>query len=153
MLNRLAGVSAIQVPYKGLGPALSGLVAGQIDYMFADGAAYPQIFSGKLRLLAVGGTERLALFPDTPTLIEAGIAGFNYESAHALVAPAGTHKDIVARLHRETVRALRTPEIGERIRTTVGDVIANTPEEFAANLRSDYQRIGRLIQEMGIRGD
>ena len=153
MLNRQTGVSTIHVPYKGLGPALSDLVAGQIDFMWTDGGARPQILAGKLKLLAVASAARLALFPETPTLIEVGVPGFHYDSAHAFVAPAGTPKDIIMRLHREVARILRTPEVSERIGATVSEVIGNTPDEFAANLRADHQRIGRLIQEMGIRGE
>jgi len=153
LLNRLAGVSTIHIPYKGLGPALSDLVAGQFDFMFVDGGAYPQIRAGKIKLLATAGASRLALFPDTPTLIEAGIAGFNYDSAHALAVPAGTPKEIIGRLNAEVVKILRAPDITERINAMVADVIANSPEEAMASMRADHQRIGRLIQEMGIKAD
>ncbi len=153
MLKRMANVSATHIPYKGLGPALTDLLAGQIDFMFDGGGSIPQIRSGKTKLLAVGSAARLALFPETPTLMEAGVAGFNNDSAHALVAPAGTPSDIIARLHREVVSILRTPEISERIRGTGAEVIGNAPEEFAANLRAEHQRIGRFIRETGIRSD
>ena len=153
MLIRQAGGSAVHVPYKGLGPALADLLAGQIDFMFDSGGGVAQIRSGKARLLAVGSTTRYALFRDAPTLIEAGLPGFNTESSHALVAPAGTPADVVARLHQEVVRILKNPEVVERILATGAEVIANTPEEFTANLRAEYQRIGRFIQEAGIRGD
>jgi len=153
LLNRLAGVAAAHVPYKGLGPALGDLLAGQIDFMFDGGGSLPQIRSGKIKLLAVGSASRPPLFRDTPTLVEAGVAGFHYDSAHALVAPSGTPAEIVARLHRDVVRILRTPEVVERIRGAGAEIVANTPEEFAANLRAEHQRIGRIIQETGIRGD
>lgn len=153
LLNRLAGASAVHVPYKGLGPALADLLAGQIDFMFDGGGSLPQVRSGKIKLLAVGSASRPPLFPDTPTLVEAGVAGFHYDSAHALVAPAGTPSQIVAHLHRDVVRILQSPEVLERIRGTGAEVVANTPEEFAANLRAEHQRIGRIIQETGIHGD
>jgi tripartite-type tricarboxylate transporter receptor subunit TctC len=153
MLNRLAGVKAVHVPYKGLGPALADLVAGQIDFIFADGAANSYIQSGKVKLLAVASSQRVALFPQAPTMLESGVAGFQYDAAHALVAPTGTPRDIIVKLNREVVKILRTPEIKERIDATVGDVIGNSPEEFAANLKANHERIGRLIREIGIRGD
>ena len=153
MLKRLANVSATHIPYKGLGPALTDLLAGQIDFMFDGGGSIPQIRSGKIRLLAVDSAARLALFPETPTLMEAGITGFSNGTAHALVAPAGTPSGIIARLNREVVEILRTPEVSERIRRTGAEVVGNVPEEFAANLRAEHQRIGRFIQETGIRSD
>jgi tripartite-type tricarboxylate transporter receptor subunit TctC len=153
LLNRLAGVSTVHVPYKGLGPALNDLLAGQIDFMFIDGGGYPQVRAGKIRLLAVASGSRLSLLPDVPTLIESGVAGFNYDSAHALAVPAGTPREIVARLNTEIVKILRTPDVNERIRTAVAEVIGNTPDEAAANMREDLQRIGRIIHEMGIRAD
>ena len=153
ILKRQANVSATHIPYKGLGPALADLLAGQIDFMFDAGGSIPQIRSGKVKLLAVASEARRASFPQTPTLIESGVPGFHYGSPHALVAPAGTPKDIIARLNHEVGKILRTPEFNERIRATGTEVVGNTPEEFAANLRAEYQRIGRFIQEMGIRGD
>ena len=153
MLNRLANVSVVHVPYKGLGPALGDLLAGQIDFMFDGGGAISQIRSGKIALLAVGSGARLAQFPDTPALNEAAVPGFNNDSAHALLAPAGTPGEVIGRLHREVARILRTPEIAERIRATGAEVIGNAPEEFAANLRAEHQRMGRFIREAGIRSD
>jgi tripartite-type tricarboxylate transporter receptor subunit TctC len=143
----------VHIPYKGLGPALNDLLAGQLDFMFIDGGGYPHIRAGKIRLLAVTTASRQALFPDTPTLIEAGVAGLNYDSAHALAAPAATPREIVARLNAEVVKILRMPDISERIRNFVAELIGNSPDEAAANMRDDHQRIGRLIQEMGIRAD
>jgi tripartite-type tricarboxylate transporter receptor subunit TctC len=153
LMNRMAKLSTVHVPYKGIGPAQSDLLAGQLNFMFVDGAAYSLIRAGKLRMLAVASANRLSLLPDTPTMSESGVQGFQYDSAHVLVAPAGTPKDVMAKLNGEVVKILRIPEISERIRVTVAEVIANSPEEAASNLRSDYQRIGRLVQEMGIRAD
>lgn len=153
LMNRLAKISTIHVPYKGIGPAQSDLIAGQLNFMFVDGSAYSQIRAGKLRMLAVASAQRLSILPDTPTMIEAGVPGLHYDSAHVLVAPGGTSKDIIARLNAEVVKGLRSPDVSERIRATVAEVIANSPEESAANLRADFQRIGRLVREMGIRAD
>jgi tripartite-type tricarboxylate transporter receptor subunit TctC len=152
-MNRMARISTVHIPYKGIGPAQSDLLAGQLNFMFVDGSAYAQIRAGKLRMLAVATGNRLSLLPDTPTMIEAGVPGFNYDSAHLLAAPGGTPREIIARLNAEVVKLLRSPEVNERIRATVAEVIANSPDEASASLRADFQRIGKLIQEMSIRAD
>jgi tripartite-type tricarboxylate transporter receptor subunit TctC len=154
MLGRLTGMPVIHVPYKGLGPALTDLLAGQIDFLFDGGGAMSHIRSGKVKLLAVGSRSRwTTLFPDTPTLIEAGLPGFHYDSAHVFAAPAGTPRDIIVRLNREAVRILKSPEAVERINRTGADPIGNSAEEAAANMRAEYERIGKFIREAGIRGD
>ena len=153
MLGRMTGSAVIHVPYKGLGPALTDLLAGQIDFLFDGGGAMAYIRSGKVKLLAVGSASRLSLFPDSPTLIEAGLPGFHYDSAHAFVAPAGTPREVVARLNREAVRILRSPEVIERIHRTGAEPIGNSPEEAAASMRAEHERIGRFIHEAGIRAD
>jgi len=153
LMNRLAGISTVHVPYKGLGPAQTDFLAGQFNFMFVDGASYPHIRAGKLRALAVASANRLSLLPEFPTMIESGVPGFNYDSAHVLMAPAGTPREVIARLNAEAVKALRSTDVTDRIRLTVADVIANSPDDAAANLRGDFQRIGRLVQEMGIKAD
>jgi tripartite-type tricarboxylate transporter receptor subunit TctC len=153
LMNRMARINTVHVPYKGMQPAISDLVAGQTNFMFADGGAYPFVQSGKLRLLAVASAARLRVLPDTPTLAEAGVSGFHYDSAHTLAVPAGTPKDIVARLNAEVVKILRAPELTERIRFMVAEPIANSSEEATANTRADFERTGKLLREMNIRAD
>lgn len=153
LMNKMAGLSTVHVPYKGIAPAIADLVGGQTQFMFVDGGAYPHVVAGKLRLLAVASGTRLAFLPDTPTMIEAGVPGFHYDSAHTLVVPAGTPVEVLARLNTEVVKALRSPDLTERIRQMVAEVIANSPEDAAANVRADHQRIGVLLKEMGIRAD
>jgi tripartite-type tricarboxylate transporter receptor subunit TctC len=153
MLSRMTGAPVVHVPYKGLGPALNDLLAGQIDFMFDGGGSAAHIRSGKVKLLGVGGTARLTHFPDAPTLIEAGLPGFHYDSAHALVVPAATPKPIIARLSREAVSALRSPDAVERINRTGAVPIGNTPEEAAASMQAEHERIGKFIREAGIRSD
>lgn len=153
MMNRMAGLSTVHVPYKGITPAINDLVAGQTSFMFVDGGGYPFVENGKLRLLAVAGSARLQFMPDTPAMAEAGIVGFQYDSAHTLAMPAGTPKEIVTRLNTEVVKILRSPALVERIRVMVAEVIANSPEEATAATRADYQRIGQLLKELGVRAD
>jgi tripartite-type tricarboxylate transporter receptor subunit TctC len=153
MLGRMTGSPVVHVPYKGLGPALTDLLAGQIDFLFDGGGAMSHIRSGKVKLLAVGSASRLSLFPDSPTLIEAGLPAFHYDSAHAFVAPAGTPRDVLVRLNGEAVRILKTPEVVERIHRTGAEPIGNSAEQAAANMRAEHERIGKFIREAGIRGD
>ena len=153
MLGQMTHSPVVHVPYKGLGPALTDLLAGQIDFLFDGGGAMSHIRSGKIKLLAVGSASRLSLFPDSPTLIEAGLPGFHHDSAHVFAAPAGTPREIVLRLNREAVRILKTPEVVERIHRTGAEPIGNSPEEAAASLRAEHERLGKFIREAGIRGD
>ena len=153
LMNRLAGLSTVHVPYKGIQPAITDLVAGQTSFMFADGGAYPFVQSGKLRLLAVASAKRLAFLPNTPTLAEAGVPGFHYDSAHTLAVPAGTPKDVLARINAEAVKALRAPELAEKLRGMVMEVIANGSDEAQAATRADHERTGKLLKETGIKAD
>jgi tripartite-type tricarboxylate transporter receptor subunit TctC len=153
MLAKLTGSPLTHVPYKGSGPAMNDLLAGQIDLMFDSGGALSLIRAGKIKLLAVGSPERIAAFPDTPTLREAGLPAYHYDSAHTIAVPAGTPKEIVVRLNREIVRILRLPEVAERIQRGGPEIIANSPEEASASIRGEYQRVGLLVREAGIRID
>jgi tripartite-type tricarboxylate transporter receptor subunit TctC len=151
MLSSLAGASVVHVPYKGSGPAMNDLLAGTIDFMFDSGGALSHMRAGKIKLLAVGSPTRLRAFPETPTLREAGLNDYHYDSAHLLAAPSGTPKNIVDRLNREAVKALRAPEVMERIQRSGPEIIANTPEQAAASIRAEHQRIGALVKQAGIR--
>jgi tripartite-type tricarboxylate transporter receptor subunit TctC len=153
LMNRMANLSTVHVPYKGIQPAIADLVAGQTNFMFSDGGAYPFVQSGKLRMLAVASAARLRILPDTPTLAEAGVPGFHYDSAHTIAVPVGTPPDILARINAEAVKALRAPELADRLRNMVMEVIANSWEEANAATRADYERTGKLMKEMGIRAD
>jgi tripartite-type tricarboxylate transporter receptor subunit TctC len=139
------------VPYKGAAPALTDLLGGQLDFMFDPGIGLGQVRAGKLRLLAVGSPKRSPLFPDAPTLAEAGIAGFDADSWFGFYAPAGLPADIAARLNRELNRALQTPAVKDRILAIGGEVGAMTAAEFAALQRADRERFGALIREAGIK--
>jgi tripartite-type tricarboxylate transporter receptor subunit TctC len=151
MLSSLAGTPLVHVPYKGSGPAMNDLLGGTIDFMFDSGGALSHMRAGKIKLLAVGSPTRLQAFPETPTLREAGLDDYHYDSAHLLAAPRGTPKDIVDRLNREAVKALRAPEVMERIQRSGPEIIANTPEQAAASIRAEHQRIGALVKQAGIR--
>jgi len=153
MLKRAAKIDIVHVPYKGAAPALTDLLGGQLDFMFDPGIGLPQVRAGKLRLLAVGSPKRSALFPDTPTLAEAGMTGFDADSWFGFYAPAGVPADILARLNREINRALQTPAVRERITALGAEAVALTAEEFAALQRADRERFGVVVREAGIKLD
>lgn len=150
---RATGATALHVPYKGAGPALQDVMGGQVDFVWDPGLALRQVAGGKIKILAVGAPKRLSAAPDVPTVAEFGYAGFNTASAHALLAPAGTPKAIVARLNRDAVQALRRPEIAGRIRSMGIEPIGNSPEEAAADIRSEHARLGELVRHAKIKLD
>jgi tripartite-type tricarboxylate transporter receptor subunit TctC len=110
----------------------------------------PSVSTGKLRALAVTGANRLPAAPDLPTMIEAGIAGYEYRSWMGVAVPAGTPKAIVTRLNMELVRAMRPPEAQAWFTAQGGDAVGDDPEAFAAVVRADHARWGKLIREAGI---
>jgi len=150
MLLRAAGISAVHVPYKGSGAALTALLGGEADFVFDPGVGIPQVKAGKARLLAVGSASRSAGFPETPTLAQAG-ADMTAVSIVGVLAPAGTPPGIVARLNREIMRIMQTPEVRASLAGMAAEPISATPEEFAAMLARDRDRFGVIVREAGIR--
>lgn len=151
LYKRMAGIDIVHVPYKGLAPALTDLLGGQIQAVFADiGLALKQIEAGKLRPIAVTSAQRFATLPAVPTVIEAGVPGYRAETWYGLVAPAGVPAAIISRLHAETRKALAAPELKAQL-ASQGLVPANlSSAEFAAMIREDFNKWGRLIKEANI---
>jgi tripartite-type tricarboxylate transporter receptor subunit TctC len=144
---------AIHVPYRGAAPAMQDLLAGQIDFMFDPGIGLNQVRAGKLKLLAVGSPKRSPLFPDVPTLDEAGLKGFDADTFFGFYAPAGTPPDIVNRLNSEINKILLTPAFKERVAALGSEPAPMSPAAFGAKAQEDTQRFGKLIRERHIRGD
>ncbi len=153
MMKAQTGTFATHIPYRGAAPALTDLLAGQIDFMFDPGIGLQHVRSGRLKMLAVGSPKRSPLFPDVPTLDEAGLKGFDADSVFGFYAPAGTPADVVARLNREINRILNTQGVKDRIIALGGEVMPITPQEFGAKAAADSQRFGALIKERKISGD
>jgi tripartite-type tricarboxylate transporter receptor subunit TctC len=153
MFKRAAKVDVVHVPYKGAAPALTDLLGGQLDFMFDPGIGLGHVRAGKLRLLAVGSPKRSPLFPDAPTVAEAGMAGFDADSWFGFYAPAGVPADILGRLNRELNRALQTPPVRDRILAIGGEPVAMSAAEFAEVQRKDRERFGVVVREAGIRLD
>ena len=153
LFNLMTQTKAIHVPYKGSALALADLLGGQLSYMFDTViTSAPQIKAGKLKAIGVSALKRSNSLPDIPTLDELGLKGYEITQWQALVAPAGTPKAVVDRLHREVVKALKLPDVVDRLATQGGnELVGNTPEEFAAVIRSDFTKYGKLIKEANLK--
>jgi tripartite-type tricarboxylate transporter receptor subunit TctC len=153
MMKAQAGLFAVHVPYRGAAPALTDLLAGQIDFLFDPGIALPHVKAGRLKLLAVGSPSRSPLFPDVPTMHDAGLKGFDADTLFGFYAPAGTPADVLARLNREINRILATPTVKERIAALGGEPAPMSPAEFGARMANDSKRFGAIVRERKIVGD
>jgi tripartite-type tricarboxylate transporter receptor subunit TctC len=153
MFKSQAGLFALHVPYRGAAPALQDLLAGQLDFYFDPGIGLQQVKAGKLRLLAVGSPKRSPMFPDVPTLEEAGLKGFDADTVFGFYAPAGTPPDVVNRLNREINRILATQPVKDRILAMGGEALPLTPAEFGAKATGDSRRFSAIIRERKILAD
>ena len=152
-LMRAASIEVTHVPYKGSQQVLVDLMGGLIDFTFDVGAAIPHIKSNKVRLLAVPGTRRSAVFPDTPTMAEAG-TNLDVSLLFAVYAPAGTPREIVTRLNREILRAAQTQEARAALATFAAEPVEPiTPEAFSAQQAEGRERYGALVRERSIRAN
>ena len=152
LLKKMAGIDMVHVPYKGGGPAVQDLLGGQVPVgVLGSTPVAPHHRSGKLRILAFTTKERFSIMPEIPTLHEAGLTGFDIPQWLGILAPRGTPPDIVARVHRETAAALKQPDVVERLARGALAPVGSTPEEFAAVIRSDFARWGKLAAELGIK--
>jgi tripartite-type tricarboxylate transporter receptor subunit TctC len=152
MFDSMAGVDMVHVPYKGLSPALADLLSGQVQLMFSSVVAIlPHIKAGKLRGLAVTGARRLASMPELPTIAESGFPGYEASSWYGILAPAGTPREIVAKLNAELSKALEQPEVRSSLLAEGAEPAGGSPERFAAHIRSEKERLGKLIRDAKIR--
>ena len=146
--RQMTGMQLIHVPYKGGAPALAEVVSGQVQALFSLAlAATPQIKAGRVRALAITSAQRSALAPELPTVAELGFPGFEVIGWFGWVAPAKTPRAIVQRLHGEIVRVLRESATKERLLALGADSADNTPEQFAAFIRSEHLKWARVIRE------
>ena len=155
LFKTMAGVDLVHVAYKGSAPALHDLLAGQVQVMFVNLlSSLPSIQAGKLRLLAVSPATRLANLPNVPTVAEAGVPGYAYESWFGMVAPAHTPRDVIRRLNTEVVATLAEPDIRTRLIEQGGvEPIGSTPDAFAETIRTDLARYADLVKRTGAHVD
>jgi tripartite-type tricarboxylate transporter receptor subunit TctC len=152
LFKSMTGVNLVHVPYKGLAPALIDLIGGQIQVVFADvGLVKGHIAGGKLKGLAVTSAARSSAMPDLPTVAEAGVPGYAGGTWYGILAPAGTPADIVSRVSAETRKTLAPPEIKAAFVGQGMDPAGGTPEQFAAFMREEFGKWGKVIREAGIK--
>ena len=153
LLKLMAKVDITHVAYKGGAPALVALVSGEVDMSYENSLIItPHIKSGRVKGLAVTGAKRSALLPDLPTIGET-LKGYSASGWYGLLAPAATPKPIIARLHTEAVKALRAPDVVEKLSGQGAEPVASTPEEFAAFIRSETDKWANLVKAAKMRTD
>ncbi|MFH1604519.1 MAG: tripartite tricarboxylate transporter substrate-binding protein, partial [Pseudomonadota bacterium] len=152
LLNNMVGIKMQHIPYKGSGQALSDLIGGQV-LMFINNplTLIPHIKSGRLRAIAVSGESRLTSLPQVPTFAEAGLPGFDVGFWYGILAPASTPKPIIDKLSREIARILATPDFREKLLSQGVDPFISTPEHFAALLKADMVKWGKVIKIANIK--
>jgi tripartite-type tricarboxylate transporter receptor subunit TctC len=153
MFNRAARIQTTHVAYKGAAPAMTDLLGGQLDFMFDPGIGLQHVKAGKLKLLAVGSPRRHPAYPDVPTVAEVVGGEFDADTVFGIYAPAGTPKDIVARLNQEILRQMQGAAMGERVTAIGAQTLVLTPDAFAARLRTEHDRMGVLVKAIGLKAD
>jgi tripartite-type tricarboxylate transporter receptor subunit TctC len=152
MMLRMAKIRVTHVSYKGSPQMITALLGDEVDFTFDPGSAAPYIKAEKLRLLAVASAARSPIFPDTPTMAEAG-TDVSASTVHGVFAPVGTPREIVTRLNREINRIMQTAEARAVLASIANEPVAASPEEYATLLRRDRERFGAIIREANIRAD
>jgi tripartite-type tricarboxylate transporter receptor subunit TctC len=144
----------VHVPYKGLSPALTDLLSGQVQTMFSSTVAIlPQVRAGRLRALAMTSAKRSAAMPEVPTVAESGAPDYETASWYGVLAPARTPQVIIERLNREIVKAVQLPDVRERLLSEGADPVGSSPGEFAAHIRRELARWSKVIKQAGIKAD
>ena len=153
MLKARAGINLLHVPFKGAAPATTSVIAGEVPVLFAGSTAGPQVRAGRLRALAIAGAKRLAAFPNVPTIAEM-YPGFVNSIWLGLCAPRGTPEAVITRLRSEVNHALALPETREIFaKSGALEPYISTPEEFAALIRADYEKYGKVVRAVGAKVD
>jgi len=151
LLNAMAGVKMVHVPYKGNAPALVDLVGGHVDMAFNGlTSVVPFIRSGRLRVIGVTSIGRTAALPDVPTLDEQGLKGFQSVAWNGLTAPARTPKDVIAKIADSAVHIVKSPELAEQLKRDGSDPVGSSSAEFVAHLRSEVEKWKKVLERAGI---
>ena len=154
LFKTMSGANIVHVPYKGGGPSVVAMVGGEVSMMVAIvSTVLPHVKSGKLVALGVGTQKRHPVLPDTPTIAEQGLAGFQVFEWQGMTVPAGTPRAVVERLHREITKALAHPETRDRITGLGADIVAGGPQELGALIRAEIPKWIRVAKETGIKAD
>ncbi len=150
----MTGVTIVRVPYKGAGPAILGLVSGQVHLMFATTtSARPHIAAHRMKPLAVTSARRSALFPELPTVADSGVSGYEAATPVALFAPGGAPPAVVNRLNAEIAQLLKQNDLRSRFLASGLEVVASSPPELAAFMNADAARMSKVIKSAAIRAE
>jgi len=153
LFKSMTALDLVRVPYKGGGPALNGLIAGETQVMFPNvGSVMTHMKSGRVRALGVSSAQPSALAPGLPTIASV-VPGYEFVAVICLYAPAKTPRAIVEQLNREAARVLKAPDVKERLFNAGNEVVANSAAEFAAYMKADMQKMGKVIKDAGIRAE
>ena len=154
LFKLLTGVDIVHVPYKGSAAALTDLIGGQVSVMFDNlPPSMPHIRSGKLRALAITTTSRYPTLPDLPTMVEAGVPGYESSSWFGIMAPTGTPKDVIARLNAESQKIMAVPDVRERFDQQGAIASPGSPEDFDAFIRAEIAKWGKVVKASGAKVD
>ena len=154
LFKSMTGVKILRIPYKGAGPAVLGLVSGQVHLMFATTtSAQPHVAARRLTPLAVTSARRSALFPELPPIAESGVSGYETVTAVTLFAPAGTPAAIVNRVNSDLAQVLKQNEVGARFLASGLEVVSSSPAELAAFMKADGARMSKVVKSAGIRAE
>ena len=150
----MTGVKLTHIPYKGSGPAITELIGGQVQLMFAGIVPIePHVRAGRVRGIAVSSAKRSLAMPQVPTIAESGLPGFEVVGWYGVLAPAHTPHAIIVRLHREFLNILQTPEIRDRLLREGAEPVGNSPAQFTEFLRTDIARWAKVIRQAGAKLD
>ena len=154
MLKSMAGINLLHVPYKGAGPTVNAVIAGEVQVVSATASSVTQfIKAGKLRALAVTSAQPTPLLPGLPTVAASGLSGYEMLTTTGLFASGKPPASTIKRLNREIVRAVNAPDLKEKFFNAGVEVVGTTPEEFAASIKSDTVKMGKIIKDAGIKAD
>jgi tripartite-type tricarboxylate transporter receptor subunit TctC len=149
-----AGIDIVHVPYRGAAPAVNDLLGQQVQMVFLDlPVLLPHVQSGKVRPIALGGRTRVPILKDVPTTADAGMPQVEAENWYGMVAPAATPPAVVARLHKAAVEAMRSPEVQDKLAAQGAILVGDTPEEFAAYIRAEIDKWGRVVKSAGVKAE
>jgi tripartite-type tricarboxylate transporter receptor subunit TctC len=154
LLKSMAGINLVHIPYKGSGPSFTDLLGGQVSLTFDSLLqAYPYIKAGKLNAMAVLGSKRSPLLPQTPTVAESGVPGYELTNWFGLVVPAATPRELIARLYADVSKVLAQADVRDKIQAMGADVIGSSPDQFAAFMRAETAKWAKVVKDGNIRAE
>lgn len=153
MLRSLTGINVVHVPYQGTAPAMVAILAGQVDFMFAESAAVQFYKTGKLRPLGVSTVTRFTLLPDVPTMVEGGVTGFDTSNWSLILAPSGTPRDVINIINTAIIKAVQAPEVRQVFASQGYETTTSSPEEASSFLISEVNKYQKLVAQSGAKVD